>query len=196
MTVFSADTDDCGSWNGGFCGVSLPRVSLDISSYASPNCQVRFTYFDENDWCWYAAIDTVSITSMAPIDIGVSQINSPISSCNSSSMEPIEVKFFNFGTDTIFNFTITCDTDNVTQTFSERVNFTCCSIRFNGLHFFCNYAASGSTPTFLAGPDSAYAGNNLLYFEPAFNSAIDTAVIKSTCLAFRNDTLVALDFFY
>jgi hypothetical protein len=122
VTVFSADTDDCGSWNGGFCGASLPRVSLDISSYANPNCQVRFTYFDENDWCWYAAIDTVSLTSMVPIDIGVSQINSPISSCNSSSMEPLEVNFFNFGTDTIFNFTITCDTDNVTQTFSERVN--------------------------------------------------------------------------
>jgi hypothetical protein len=59
---------------------------------------------------------------MVPIDIGVSQINTPISSCNLSSMEPIEVKVFNFGTDTIFNFTITCDTDNVTQTFSERVN--------------------------------------------------------------------------
>jgi hypothetical protein len=62
VTVFYLDTDDCGSWNGGFCGASLPRVSLDISSYANPNCQVRFTYFDGNDWCWCISINTLSIT--------------------------------------------------------------------------------------------------------------------------------------
>ena len=60
----------------------------------------------------------------------------------------------------------------------------------------CNYGTSGATPIALTGPDSAYAGNGFMYFEPAYNSVLDTANLISTCIDLRNDSISYLDFYY
>jgi hypothetical protein len=60
----------------------------------------------------------------------------------------------------------------------------------------CNYGASGATPTSSTGPDSAYAGHGFMYFEPGFNSVLDTANLTSTCIDLRNDSISYLDFYY
>jgi hypothetical protein len=60
----------------------------------------------------------------------------------------------------------------------------------------CNYGANGATPITSTGPDSAYAGHGFMYFEPAFNSVVDTANLNSTCIDLRNDSISYLDFYY
>lgn len=59
-TVFSRLADDCGNWLGG-CAGNFPHANIDISAHKNVNCQVRFTYHDGNDWCWYVGIDNVRV---------------------------------------------------------------------------------------------------------------------------------------
>jgi hypothetical protein len=120
QTVFSVSTDDCGIWN--LCIGNFPKASIDISQYANASCQVRFTYFDGNDFSYYAGIENVEITSILPIDLGIYQINSPNTSCNLSAAEVLEIELVNYGTDTIsLNIPITFDVDSGSQIYVENV---------------------------------------------------------------------------
>tara|TARA_B110000046_G_scaffold57595_1_gene64311 strand:- start:36682 stop:37323 length:642 start_codon:yes stop_codon:yes gene_type:complete len=58
--VFSISSNDCGNWIGACVG-NIPHANIDISWHKDANCQVRFTYFDGNDCCWYVGIDNVNI---------------------------------------------------------------------------------------------------------------------------------------
>lgn len=108
--VFSVDTDDCGNWNT--CIGNFPKASIDISQYANSNCQIRFTYFDGNDWSFYVGIDNVVVSSPIANDLGVIELISPVSSCQLSTNEQVTVGVFNYGTDTINNFLVSCDINN------------------------------------------------------------------------------------
>jgi hypothetical protein len=62
----------------------------------------------------------------------------------------------------------------------------------------CHYGIRGATPTFSTGPDSAFAGHGFIYFEPGprVGSPKDTAILTSTCIDLRNDSISFLDFYY
>ncbi|MFT6166963.1 MAG: hypothetical protein ACJASF_001657, partial [Vicingaceae bacterium] len=110
-TVFSVTTNDCGNWLGA-CRGNFPKATLDISAYSNANCQVRFTYFDGNDWGWYVGMDNVVISSKFNTDLGVAELVSPISKCGLSANEQVVVGVNNFGGDTIRNFSVSCNINN------------------------------------------------------------------------------------
>ena len=110
VDVFTKSVDDCGRYLGA-CANNFPHANIDISAYDNANCQVRFTYFDGNDWCWYVGIDNVVISSPFPNDVGVSQIVNPISSCGLSSTETVQVQIRNFGSSAATNFSVVIDTN-------------------------------------------------------------------------------------
>ncbi|MFB1021163.1 MAG: hypothetical protein QMC40_00175 [Vicingaceae bacterium] len=60
----------------------------------------------------------------------------------------------------------------------------------------CNYGNSGATPNLNSGPDIASNGHGFIYFEPGFNSVIDTAILYSTCLDLTQDSSIALSYYY
>lgn len=122
VDVFSRATNDCGNYLGA-CANNFPRATIDISAYANANCQVRFTYFDGNDWCWYASIDNVVVSSPYPNDVGVTAILDPISSCGLSSAQPVQVQIKNFGSTAASNFSVVIDT-NGTVAHTETITAT------------------------------------------------------------------------
>jgi hypothetical protein len=73
VNVFTRVTDDCGSWTGPGCANGFPRASIDISSYANQNCQVRFIYHDGNDWSGFVAIDNIVVSPN--VTVGAKEIN-------------------------------------------------------------------------------------------------------------------------
>lgn len=110
LDVFSTATNDCGNYLGA-CSNNFPHAVIDISTAANANCQVRFTYFDGNDWCWYAGVDNVVISSPFPNDIGVSAVLDPISSCGLTSVQAVQVRLRNFGSSAATNFSVVIDTN-------------------------------------------------------------------------------------
>lgn len=103
--VFSTQTnDDCGQYSQGLCLAGFPKATINISAFSNVNCQVRFTYFDGNDWCWYVGLDNVVIKSPFPNDIGVAEVIDPTSGCGLSSTQPVAVKIKNYGTQSATNF--------------------------------------------------------------------------------------------
>lgn len=124
VSVFSVSTDNCGRWTAPACLGNYPSQNIDISAYANANCQVRFTYHDGNDWCWYVGLDNVVISSPFPNDIGVSKLFDPTSGCGLTSTQAIQVQIKNYGTLPASNFNITLDVDNGTQTLNELVTAT------------------------------------------------------------------------
>jgi hypothetical protein len=118
--VFSVDTNDCGNYIS--CTGNFPHAIIDISNYANLTCQVRFNYFDGNDWCWYVGIDNVKISYTIPFDIGVSEIVAPVSTCKLSSTEQLTVELVNYGSDTIRNFSVFADGNNGAILLHDTVN--------------------------------------------------------------------------
>jgi len=110
VQVFGTGTNDCGNYLGA-CSNNFPTANIDISAYNNANCQVRFTYFDGNDWCWYVGIDNVVISSPFPNDVGVSRLINPISSCGLGSAETVQVRVKNFGSSAASNFSLVIDTN-------------------------------------------------------------------------------------
>ncbi|MDB4060612.1 choice-of-anchor J domain-containing protein [Vicingaceae bacterium] len=122
IDVFSTSVNDCGNYLGA-CSNNFPTANIDISAYNNTTCQVRFTYFDGNDWCWYVGIDNVVISSPFPNDVGVSQILNPISSCGLSSAETVQVQVRNLGSSPASNFSVVIDT-NGTIAHTETITAT------------------------------------------------------------------------
>ena len=119
--VFSRNLDDCGNYLLGTCVGNFPHAVVDISAHANTACQVRFTYFDGNDWGWYVGLDNVEIYSPYPNDIGVAEFLSPESGCGLTGAEPLQVKIKNYGTLAASNFTINIDIDNGAQNYTETI---------------------------------------------------------------------------
>ena len=93
--------------------------------HQNANCQVRFTYHDGNDWCWYVGIGNVLVTSSVNDDLEVTSIENPKSSCSLGSAEAAQVLLKNLGGNNITSpFTVTIDVDNGNQTFTDTVNST------------------------------------------------------------------------
>ena len=122
VDVFSTSVNDCGNYLGA-CANNFPTANIDISAYNNANCQVRFTYFDGNDWGWYVGIDNVVISSPFPNDVGVSQIVNPTSSCGLSSAETVQVQVRNLGSSPASNFSVVIDT-NGTIAHTETITAT------------------------------------------------------------------------
>ena len=123
-TVFSTTTNDCGNWLGACVG-NFPHANIDISAHKNANCQVRFTYHDGNDWCWYVGIDNVLITSTVSNDLEISAIENPKSSCSLGTAEAAQILLKNLGGNNITSpFTVTLDVDNGSQTIMDTVNST------------------------------------------------------------------------
>ena len=97
VEVWSKTTDDCGNYLLAACQGNYPHAVVDISSHANATCQVRFVYFDGNDWGWYAGVDNVQVYSPFPNDIGVAEILGPLSGCGLGSTETVSVKIKNLG---------------------------------------------------------------------------------------------------
>lgn len=145
VRVFSRGTDDCGNW-AGICAGNYPHAVINISAYANANCQVRFTYFDGNDWGWYVGIDNVVIYSPLADDVGVTQVLSPESGCGMSNAETIQVRIQNFGSSAASNFDVTFDMNNGAQSYTETIT--------------ASIAATDSLDyTFTATADFSVAGN-------------------------------------
>ena len=122
INVFSTTADDCGNWLNTNCRLNTPHSIIDISPYSNTNCQVRFTYFDGNDWCWYIGIDNVFISSIIAKDLGISKFLYPsLNSSNLTANEFVNVQLENKGTDTVFNYSITCNFNNGAQVFTENI---------------------------------------------------------------------------
>ncbi|MBL4709863.1 MAG: hypothetical protein JKY48_15635 [Flavobacteriales bacterium] len=123
--VFSTQgSDDCGRYLTGLCLAGIPHAIVNISAFNNANCQVRFTYFDDNDWCWYVGMDNVVISSPFPDDIGVSKIFDPSPGCGLTSAQSVQVQIKNYGTQPASNFNIVLDVDNGTQMLNETVTAT------------------------------------------------------------------------
>jgi len=118
-SVFSTTTNDCGNWLGACVG-NFPHANVDISAYSNTACQVRFTYFDGNDWCWHVGIDNVIVSSEINNDLSVVELLQPTNACNLSATEQIQVVVKNNSTNNItLPFDLTIDINNGAQTLSE-----------------------------------------------------------------------------
>jgi hypothetical protein len=96
--VFTRVTNDCGHYDvPAECPTGLPHANVDITAYGNANCQVRFVYFDGNDWGWFAGFDNVEIYSYYDADLTISELVSPISGCGMTAAETIGVKIKNTG---------------------------------------------------------------------------------------------------
>lgn len=103
VQVFSRDFDDCGRYP--LCA-SFPKANIDITAYKNSSCQVRFIYYDGNDWSWYVGIDNVKITSPLANDIGITALLSPESNCGLNSNEIIQARIFNYGSNSASGFSV------------------------------------------------------------------------------------------
>ena len=123
-TVFSTTANDCGNWLGA-CAGNFPHANIDITAHKNTNCQVRFTYHDGNDWCWYVGIDNVLVTSSVNNDLEMAAIENPKNSCALGSTETAQVLIKNNGGNMIAApFYVTIDVNNGNQTITDTVNST------------------------------------------------------------------------
>jgi len=120
-TVFSVTSNDCGNWLGACVG-NFPHANIDISAYSNAACQIRFTYFDGNDWCWYVGIDNVEVNSEINNDLSIVELLRPTSSCNLSAAEQIQVVVKNNSPNIITQpFDVTIDVNSGAQALSETI---------------------------------------------------------------------------
>ena len=125
VRVLSIGSDDCGRWTLPACRNRFPRAKIDISSLNNANCQVRFRYFDGNDWGFQAGIDNVDIYSPYDNNVGVSQLIDPVSSCGKGAAEPIQVKIKNYGYNSASGFNVIFSTTGAgTQSLTELISAT------------------------------------------------------------------------
>ena len=108
--VFQRTTDDCGSFTAPQCRGNFPHALIDISAYKNTNCQVRFRYFDGNDWGWYVGIDNVEVYSPFDHDLSISRIIRPNANCG-QSQDSLEVMLVNYGAVSQHNFTLAYQLD-------------------------------------------------------------------------------------
>jgi archaellum component FlaG (FlaF/FlaG flagellin family) len=104
--IFTKTTDDCGHYTTYCLTNGFPHAKIDISNYKNTNCQVRFTYFDGNDWGWYAGIDNVKIYAPYENDLSVSTLVSPISRCGLGAQDSVSIWIKNLGLQTVSNFSV------------------------------------------------------------------------------------------
>ena len=124
VTVKSVTTNDCGNWLGACVG-NFPHANIDISAHKNANCQIRFTYHDGNDWCWYVGFDNVLVSSTVNNDLAVTEIVNPYNSCSFDSTEQVTVIVKNKGSNNITApFSLTIDVNNGIQSLIETVNST------------------------------------------------------------------------
>jgi|GEM_PF-3527447 len=90
--VFSRSNDDCGHYMLASCANGFPHAQIDISAYKNSNCRVRFSYYDGEDWGWYAGIDNVEIWSPLDKDLSITYIEPSSLSCSSSDSLSVVVK--------------------------------------------------------------------------------------------------------
>lgn len=103
--VFSRGYDDCGNFSGSLCLTNgFPHAMLDISAFRNSNCQVRFTYYDGNDWGWYAAIDNIKAWSRYDYDLSLYNIPQPESLCDLS--DTLKILVVNEGNLAVANYDI------------------------------------------------------------------------------------------
>jgi hypothetical protein len=116
VSVFSVTSDDCGYYTGSPCTLNgFPSAIIDITAYANANCQVRFVYFDGNDWSFYVGVDNVQISSPVANDVRVAQVIYPISDCGLTGVEYAQLMVVNQGTVPASNFEVKLDIDNGAQ---------------------------------------------------------------------------------
>ncbi|MEM6261857.1 MAG: PKD domain-containing protein [Bacteroidota bacterium] len=80
-----------GNWN------APGQVTLDITSLANANLQVRFVYKDFGNFAWWWAIDNVRLFTPSTDDVGIASIDFPRSACSLPAATPISVTIENFG---------------------------------------------------------------------------------------------------
>ena len=120
-TVFSTTANDCGNWLGA-CAGNFPHANIDISAHKNANCQVRFTYHDGNDWCWYVGIDNVTVSSPFNNDLSVTELVYPTSSCSLGTAEQAQVVIKNTGSNNISGpFNVIINVNNGAQVLTETV---------------------------------------------------------------------------
>ena len=159
IEVFATGTDDCGNYVGA-CRNTFPKANIDISAYNNANCQIKFTYYDGNDWCWYVGVDNVVVSSPFPDDVGADLISDPISTCGLSSAQTVQVMLKNFGSDTASGFDVVLDTsgtvvitetvtaaippgDSLSYTFTGTIDMQ--RIAFYDLMVYTNQLSDGNT---------------------------------------------------
>jgi hypothetical protein len=123
IEVFATGTNDCGNYIGACLNI-LPKANIDISAYANATCQIKFTYYDGDDWCWYVGIDNVAVSSPFPNDIGADLITGPISTCGLSSAQTVQVMLKNFGSLPATGFDVVLDTSGavvLTETVGDTI---------------------------------------------------------------------------
>jgi|GEM_PF-2014506 len=111
---------------------------VDLSRFAGERVVIRFRAKDDNGLQGDIAIDDIAIFEPTPIDVGITQINSPTATgadgCMAGNLS-VQVELTNFGTDTIDAGSIimkyfyaglveVTDTVNVEMDTSETINFT------------------------------------------------------------------------
>lgn len=156
VQVFSRNFDDCGNY---LACTSFPKANIDISAHKNAACKVRFTYFDGNDWGWYAGLDNVVISSPLADDIGVTKILSPVSTCGLSATDTVKVRIFNYGANAAAGFpvsyrlnggapvteTVTASipgNDSLDYTFTTSANFA--AITTFNIDAYTSYVLDGS----------------------------------------------------
>lgn len=103
------DINDCGAWT---CGPPYPRAEIDVTAYANPGFQVRFTYDDGDDWSWYVGFDNFQVLSPPSDDVGVSEILQPIGGgCSIGPAEPVQVEIENYGSAAATGFDVCFEVD-------------------------------------------------------------------------------------
>jgi hypothetical protein len=139
------DANDCGFW--GSC--TPPRAEIDVTAFANPGFQVRFTYDDGDDWSWYAAFDNFVVMSPPSDDVGVTAVLQPIGGgCSIGPAETVEVEIENFGSAPATAFDVCFEIDGPTGLTSVCENVGALSIA----------AGATATYTFTATADLSLPG--------------------------------------
>jgi hypothetical protein len=110
VTVYSVtDLNDCGAWT---CGPPYPHAEIDVTAYANPGFQVRFTYNDGSEWAWYFGMDNFQLVSPPSDDVGVSAVLQPVGGgCSIGPAQPVEVEIENFGSAPATGFDVCFEVD-------------------------------------------------------------------------------------
>lgn len=184
--VFSKTTDDCGNYL--VCTGNFPHAVVNISAFANAACQVRFVYFDGNDWGWYVGLDNVVIYSPLADDIGVQRITYPESTCGLSATDSVKVMIYNYGANAASGFSVSYiinngtpvtepvsatipGSDSLEYTFTTSANFS--TVGFYNIDAYTTYSSDGAITNDSASSvvenEPAYVPNYTEGFENGLN---------------------------
>jgi Secretion system C-terminal sorting domain/PKD domain len=128
-----------GAWN------APSHVFLDLTAYRNANMRVRFRFDDNGVWAWWWAVDNVLIWAPYPLDAQLLARTAPFSGCAMSATEPVSVRIYNAGVDTITTINASYRINNG-PIITELINTTLLPVDTLDYNFVtpANLSASGS----------------------------------------------------